>query len=161
MDALPAHLCPRPTPRHDHPALCAVLQRAASFLSIAMIFARTLGMTANRVIDRHIDSKNPRNAVRHLPAGKLSVIDMKTMAVVSLGMFLVAAYQLNMLSLVLAPVAAAYLIFYPYTKRFTWTANLLLGIALSMAPIAAWIGIIKLCLGINSFNFSQTKRPCD
>ena len=41
----------------------------------------------------------------------------------------------------LAPVAAGYLILYPYTKRFTWAANLLLGWALAIAPSAAWIGV--------------------
>ena len=66
---------------------------------------------------------------------------MTTMAVVAFGIFLFAAYQLNTLALVLAPVAAAYLVFYPYTKRFTWTANLLLGWALAISPSAAWIGV--------------------
>ena len=66
---------------------------------------------------------------------------MTVMATVSLGAFLFAASQLNTLALVLAPVAAAYLVVYPYTKRFTWTANLLLGLALAIAPSAAWIGV--------------------
>ena len=62
-------------------------------------------------------------------------------AAAALALLFVAAWQLNPLALALAPVAAAYLALYPLTKRFTWTANILLGCALAMAPSAAWIGV--------------------
>ncbi len=106
-----------------------------------MISARTVGMSANRVIDRHIDARNPRAADRHLPRGLLTAPEMTVLAVVSLAVFLFAAAQLNTLALVLAPVAIVYLVLYPYTKRFTWAANLLLGWALAISPSAAWIGV--------------------
>ena len=111
------------------------------WITFAMVSARTLGMSANRVIDRHIDARNPRTADRHLPAGRLGPADMTALAGVSLGVFLFAAAMLNALALTLAPVAAAYLIAYPLAKRFTWLANLLLGWALAIAPSAAWIGV--------------------
>ena len=115
--------------------------REFAWITVAMIGARTFGMSANRIVDRHIDARNPRNAGRHLPAGLLSAADMAALAVLSLGVFMFAASQLNMLALVLAPAAAAYLLLYPFTKRFTWTANLLLGVALAIAPAGAWIGV--------------------
>ncbi len=115
--------------------------RIFAWITIAMVSARTVGMSANRVIDRHIDARNPRSAQRHIPLGLLTAPEMTTMAVVAFGIFLFAAYQLNTLALILAPVAAAYLVFYPYTKRFTWTANILLGWALAISPSAAWIGV--------------------
>ncbi len=111
------------------------------WITVAMVGARTVGMSANRIIDRYIDAQNPRNASRHLPSGKLSVRDMSLLTFAALVIFVFAAYQLNTLALVLAPVAVAYLIFYPYTKRFTWASNLLLGWALAIAPSAAWIGV--------------------
>lgn len=111
------------------------------WISIAMVGARTVGMSANRIIDRYIDAQNPRNASRHLPSGKLSVREMTLLTLAALAVFIFAAYQLNTLALALAPVAVAYLIFYPYTKRFTWASNLLLGWALAIAPSAAWIGV--------------------
>ena len=111
------------------------------WITVAMVGARTVGMAANRIIDRYIDAQNPRNAGRHLPAGKLSLRDMLILTIAALVVFIFAAYQLNTLALMLAPVAVAYLIFYPYTKRFTWTSNLLLGWALAIAPSAAWIGV--------------------
>jgi 4-hydroxybenzoate polyprenyltransferase len=111
------------------------------WITVAMVSARTVGMAANRIIDRHIDARNTRNAVRHLPSGKLKLTDMTALTGVALVVFFLAAWQLNTLALVLAPVAVAYLILYPYTKRFTWTANLLLGWALAIAPSAAWVGV--------------------
>lgn len=111
------------------------------WISIAMVGARTVGMAANRIIDRYIDARNPRNASRHLPTGKLSVRDMTLLTLVALAVFVFAAAMLNPLALALSPVAIAYLILYPYTKRFTWASNLLLGWALAIAPTAAWVGV--------------------
>lgn len=111
------------------------------WISVAMVGARTVGMAANRIIDRYIDARNPRNASRHLPTGKLSVRDMTLLTLAALAVFVFAAAMLNPLALALSPVAIAYLIFYPYTKRFTWASNLLLGWALAIAPTAAWVGV--------------------
>ena len=111
------------------------------WITVAMVSARTLGMSANRLIDRHIDARNPRTAERHLPAGLLGSFDMTVLTVASGLVFLLAAANLNLLALALAPVAAAYLVLYPYTKRFTWASNLALGWALAIAPTGAWIGV--------------------
>ena len=111
------------------------------WITVAMVSARTIGMSANRIIDRHIDAKNPRSSGRHLPSGRLAVTDLAVPSVASLGVLLFAAARLNTLALALAPVAAAYMVLYPYTKRFTWATNLLLGWALAIAPSAAWIGV--------------------
>lgn len=111
------------------------------WITTAMVGARTVGMVANRVIDRHIDKTNPRASSRHIPAGILRATDLIAPALIAFLIFIVAAYKLNMLSFMLAPLAAGYLIFYPFTKRFTWAANILLGWALAIAPSAAWIGI--------------------
>ena len=111
------------------------------WITVAMVSARTLGMSANRIIDRHYDARNPRVADRHLPAGRLRVTDVSLLALASVGIFLFSAAQLNALALALAPIAAAYLVLYPFTKRFTWASNLLLGWALAISPSAAWIGV--------------------
>ena len=111
------------------------------WITVAMVGARTVGMSANRIVDREIDAKNPRTAQRHLPTGLLKVADLAAPAVASLAVFIVAAAMLNTLALLLAPVAIAYLAVYPYAKRHTWAANLMLGGALGMAPSAAWIGV--------------------
>ena len=112
------------------------------WITVAMVSARTLGMSANRIIDRSIDAQNPRTAMRHLPAGLLRLSDMIALSLIAGVVFFVAAALLNTLALSLAPVAAAYLIFYPFTKRFTWAASFFLGWALAIAPSAAWIGVL-------------------
>ncbi len=114
---------------------------AFAWISAAMVGARTLGMAANRIIDRHIDSDNPRTAMRHLPSGLLKAADLYALSAVAAALLLIAAWQLNPLALALAPVAAAYLIAYPFAKRFTWAASFFLGWALAIAPSAAWIGV--------------------
>ena len=111
------------------------------WITVAMVTARSLGMSSNRIIDRHIDARNPRTSNRHLPKGILGVFDMKVMAVVSCIIFVISAAMLNTLALILAPFAACFLVIYPYTKRFTWASNLLLGGVLAIAPSAAWIGV--------------------
>ncbi len=111
------------------------------WITAAMVGARTLGMAANRLIDRHIDARNPRTASRHLPTGALASADVAVLTALAAAVFFVSAAMLNSLALALSPVAAAYLIAYPYTKRFTWAANLLLGWALAIAPAGAWIGV--------------------
>ena len=111
------------------------------WITVAMVGARTLGMSANRVIDRHIDAGNPRTAMRHLPQGLLKTREMYALCAVSALVFFVAAWQLNPLALALAPVAGAYLIAYPYAKRVTWAGSFMLGWALAIAPVGAWIGV--------------------
>ena len=110
-----------------------------AWITVAMVSGRTLGMSANRITDRHSDARNPRTAGRHLPTGVLKLYDMVALAAMSLVVLLVAAAQLN--TLALSPLAIGYLILYPYTKRFTWTANLALGVALAIAPAGAWVGV--------------------
>lgn len=115
--------------------------RIFGLITLAMVSARTVGMASNQIIDRHIDARNPRSSARHLPSRSLRVRDMVALAVAFIIVFMVAAALLNTLTLVLAPVAATYIVLYPYAKRFTWAANLMLGWALAIAPSAAWIAV--------------------
>lgn len=111
------------------------------WITVAMIGARTLGMSANRIIDQHIDSDNPRTSMRHLPLGILRTIDMMVLSLLGAILLFVSAWRLNPLAIQLAPVAAIYLAVYPFAKRFTWLSSFILGWALAIAPSAAWIGI--------------------
>src|SRR4029077_2673375 len=88
-----------------------------------------------------IDAANPRTRTRALPAGQLSPAFVATFVIVSSAIFIVAASQLNRLTLWLSPVALAVLLLYSYTKRFTGWSHLVLGFALGIAPSAAWIAV--------------------
>ncbi|MBV9572981.1 MAG: UbiA family prenyltransferase [Acidobacteriales bacterium] len=130
-------------------ALCGAMLAAGGWPSphhllwivAAMISARSAAMAFNRLADISWDAANPRTRSRALPSGTLSAGFVKVFIVVSSLTFIVAASQLNHLALLLSPVALAILFFYSYTKRFTRWSHLALGLALGIAPAAAWIAV--------------------
>ncbi|HEX9779028.1 MAG TPA: UbiA-like polyprenyltransferase [Geopsychrobacteraceae bacterium] len=111
------------------------------WICLAMVGARSGAMGLNRLIDARIDAENPRTAERHIPAGKISVREAWLFILVSLAVFLLAAWMLNPLCFKLAPVAIGLFVLYAYCKRFTAMAHLVLGICLAAAPIGAWIAL--------------------
>jgi 4-hydroxybenzoate polyprenyltransferase len=122
--------------RHGWPTLWQV-----AWIVVAMVAARSAAMTINRIVDLRYDRENPRTNKRALATGDLSVSFAWVFTVVAIGLFLVAAWQLNRLALELAPVALAILFFYSFTKRFTNWSHLFLGFALGISPAAAWIAV--------------------
>ncbi|MET3289515.1 UNVERIFIED_CONTAM: 4-hydroxybenzoate polyprenyltransferase [Brevibacillus sp. OAP136] len=110
------------------------------WVTVAMVGARSAAMSLNRLIDRYIDGRNPRTAMRAIPAGLISVKSVVLFIVVSFVLLLIAASQLNMLSMELLPLAVFVLILYSYTKRFTWLCHFVLGIAIGFGPLGGWIG---------------------
>ncbi len=111
------------------------------WITVALTGVRTLGMSANRIIHRKEDAANPRTSGRHLPKGLLRPAEVIGLAVVGTGVFFYAASQLNTLTLILAPVAALYVVFYSFTKYLTWACHFFLGGALAISPTAAWIAV--------------------
>ncbi|MBK7928259.1 MAG: UbiA family prenyltransferase [Bryobacterales bacterium] len=108
---------------------------------VAMVGARSAGMTFNRIVDAAIDARNPRTRERHIPAGLLSKRFAWVFLVAAVGVFVAAAWALNPLCLMLSPVALLIVMGYSLTKRFTSMSHLVLGFALGIAPAAAWIAI--------------------
>ncbi len=111
------------------------------WITIAMVAARTFGMSMNRLADRHIDARNPRTANRPIQAGRISVRTVVIGLVVSLLMLTLAAWQLHPLTLALLPGALLFLAGYAYTKRFTWLSHFVLGFTDGLAPMGAWAAI--------------------
>ncbi len=111
------------------------------WITLAMVGARTAAMCLNRLIDRQIDALNPRTANRALPRGLLNVKEVWLSVIFSFALLLLSAYQLSPLAFQLSPVAVVVLSFYSFTKRFSWTCHLFLGLALGLAPVGAWIAI--------------------
>lgn len=111
------------------------------WITLAMFGARSAAMTFNRIVDRDIDAKNPRTANRELPSGKLSVGFAWGFLIVSVAVFLLAAWLLNWLTFALSPIALVSVLGYSYAKRFTSFAHLILGWALAISPTAAWIAV--------------------
>jgi 4-hydroxybenzoate polyprenyltransferase len=108
---------------------------------IAMAGARTAAMGFNRIIDRHIDARNPRTARREIPAGAISLPAAWTMTLIASVVFVGAAAALGPLCLALSPVALFFLYGYSFTKRFTSLCHLFLGLAIASGPAGAWIAV--------------------
>lgn len=115
--------------------------RQVAWIVVAMVSARSAAMAFNRLADASIDATNPRTANRALPVGLLTPAFVTAFVVAACGIFVLAASQLNRLTLLLSPVALAVILLYSYSKRFTRWSHLLLGLALGIAPTAAWIAV--------------------
>ena len=108
---------------------------------VCMVTARSAAMAFNRYLDRHFDAKNPRTANREIPAGIISAENALSFIIGSCILFIAATYFINPLCLYLSPVALFVILFYSYTKRFTYLCHLVLGLGLSLAPIGAYIAV--------------------
>jgi 4-hydroxybenzoate polyprenyltransferase len=111
------------------------------WITVAMAAARTLGMSFNRLADRHIDARNPRTANRPIQTGQISVRAVTIGVIASLIVLTIAAWQLGPLTLQLLPGAILCLLGYAYTKRFTWLSHFMLGFTDGLAPLGAWAAV--------------------
>ncbi len=112
-----------------------------TWITLAVLGARTAAMAANRYFDREIDARNPRTAKRALVAGTLSPNVMVGAMVAGLVLLLVSAWALNPLCVMLLPIAALGILVYPFCKRFTWLTHFVLGAVDGFAPLGAYIAI--------------------
>ncbi len=111
------------------------------WILLAMVGARTAAMGLNRVIDKAIDARNPRTAMRAIPAGLLKSKEVILFILISLVLLFWAAAQLNSLAVKLLPLAVFFLVFYSYTKRFTWACHIVLGLTIGLAPLGGWVAV--------------------
>ncbi len=115
--------------------------RTLFWIMMCMVGARSAAMSFNRIVDAAYDAKNPRTAERAIPAGKLTRAETAAFMLGMTGLFVFSAYMLNRLAFMLSPVALAIVFGYSYTKRFTDYSHFVLGLALGIAPIGAWIAV--------------------
>jgi 4-hydroxybenzoate polyprenyltransferase len=111
------------------------------WLLVAMVGARSSAMTFNRLVDVEIDRRNPRTAGRALPVGLITRGQAWVFVLVTAGLLVLAAAMLNRLALYLSPLALLVIWGYSFTKRFTALSHVVLGLALGIAPSAAWIAL--------------------
>jgi 4-hydroxybenzoate polyprenyltransferase len=108
---------------------------------VCMVTARSTAMAFNRYLDRHFDKLNPRTAIREIPAGIIKAEKALVFIGINMALFIVATYFINTICFYLSPVALFVILFYSYTKRFTYLCHLVLGIGLSLAPIGAYLAL--------------------
>lgn len=106
-----------------------------------MVFARSAAMSFNRYLDRSFDKRNPRTAVREIPAGVISSRSALIFTIICCIAFMASAFLINRLCFFLSPVALLIILGYSYTKRFTSLCHLILGLGLSLAPIGSYLAV--------------------
>ncbi len=140
--ALLAALIAWNTPAADGSMFAFRLQDLVGILA-CMVAARSAAMAFNRLVDRHLDAKNPRTRNRHLPSGALTVPAVAWFTIISCLAFVLGTllFLPNRLPLLLSLPVLGVLLMYSYTKRFTWLSHAWLGFALMLAPVATWIAV--------------------
>ena len=108
---------------------------------LCMVFTRSAAMAFNRYLDASFDAKNPRTAVREIPAGILKASNVLLFTIANCILFIACCFFINKICFYLSPVALFVVLFYSYTKRFTALCHLVLGIGLSLAPIGAYLAV--------------------
>jgi 4-hydroxybenzoate polyprenyltransferase len=134
--ALPFALTATLLAAHGLPAVRTVI-----WILVAMVAARSCAMAFNRWADAELDAANPRTKSRAIPAGLLSREFVLGFTLLAGLVFVLATAALNRLTLYLSPLVLVVLLGYSYTKRITRWSHLVLGLALGLAPTAAWIAV--------------------
>ncbi len=111
------------------------------WILLAMAGARTVAMAVNRIVDREYDAENPRTMDRPLVTGAIMEPDAWIMVTVAALVYFIACYNLTTLAFRLSPLILAILVFYSYTKRFTFLCHLFLGLGIGITPTAGWIAV--------------------
>ncbi len=117
-----------------------------------MVFARSIAMTFNRIVDEKFDALNPRTADRALPAGKIKRKHAMWFLYICSFMFAIGTYLFseplgswfgygNFWPMLLSVPVLGFICMYSVTKRFTWGSHFWLGLSLMLAPVCAWIAI--------------------
>jgi 4-hydroxybenzoate polyprenyltransferase len=115
--------------------------RIIFYIILAMVGARTAAMAFNRLVDAHLDARNPRTADRALPAGRVSRRATFILTAIGAVIFMGAASQLNRVCFLLSPPVLLVILGYSLTKRFTSLSHLVLGLSLGIAPVGGWLAV--------------------
>jgi 4-hydroxybenzoate polyprenyltransferase len=116
-----------------------VAGRQVAWIIVAMVAARSAAMGFNRLADAAFDARNPRTAMREIPRGVISRPQAASFVVVSSVMFVLAAWALGPLCLMLSPVALMIVFWYSLAKRYTTWTQAFLGLAMAVAPVGGWL----------------------
>ncbi len=110
----------------------------AALFMIGAIAMRGAGCTFNDIVDRDIDMKVARTALRPIPSGRVSVrgawIWLAAQALVGLAVLV----QFNWLTIAVGAASLVLVAVYPFMKRITWWPQFFLGLAFSWGALVGW-----------------------
>lgn len=124
---------------HELPGLFSL--KLLLLVILCMVFARNAAMSFNRLVDSHIDTKNPRTSLREIPRGVISRQSASVFTIANSILFVSITWFINNLVFLLSPIALFVILFYSYTKRFTVLCHFVLGLGLALAPIGAYLAV--------------------
>ncbi|MEE9312730.1 MAG: UbiA-like polyprenyltransferase [Planctomycetota bacterium] len=128
-------------PMYDKPRLTWL---GLGIVILCMVGARSFAMAINRIVDRQIDSLNPRTATREIPSKQISLGHAWTFALVMAGLYFLVCASAGTVVLILSPIPIVIMILYPFMKRWHWSCHYVLGLALGLAPVGAWVAMRTL-----------------
>lgn len=115
--------------------------RVILLVLVAFIAARNAGHSFNRFADRRLDLATERTRARPAVSDRASVAFSLGFASANALILFIAAFLLNPLALVLAPVALGLIFGYSYTKRFTSFTTVFLGLVEAITPAAVFVAV--------------------
>jgi len=103
--------------------------------------ARTVAFALNRIIDRHIDARNPRTAARDLPSGRMMLQEAIGVLAAGATLYFGAAYLIDPFCFRMSPIPLVVFLIYPTMKRYTPLAHFGVGMGLAMGPLGGWFAL--------------------
>jgi 4-hydroxybenzoate polyprenyltransferase len=110
---------------------------------LAALTARNFAMGFNRYMDRDIDALNPRTVNRPNVDGRIPASQMLLFTIANALGFILVAYFVNELALIISLPILFVIGSYSYFKRFSYLAHVILGISLALAPIAGVVAVTE------------------
>lgn len=105
---------------------------------LGVITMRSAGCVINDIADRKIDAQVSRTRFRPLVTGDVSLVEAYIIFAVLCTVGLLLVFLLNTLTLLVAFTAVFLIVLYPFTKRFFYLPQLILGAVWSMSVIMAF-----------------------
>ena len=118
---------------HETPSLQLII-----LVLLSAVGARTAAFALNRIIDRNIDKRNPRTAIRELPSGRMTLREAVAVLLAGCTLYFGSAAAISSFCLLLSPIPLIIFTVYPYMKRFTVLAHFGVGLGMSMAPLGGY-----------------------
>jgi len=113
---------------------------------LALFFAgaflmRGAGCTYNDIVDRNYDASVARTAARPIPSGQVSVAEARVFLAVLCLAGLAILLQFNLFTIVLGAASLLLVAIYPFTKRFTYWPQLVLGLTFKWGALVGWAAV--------------------
>ncbi len=103
--------------------------------------ARTVAFALNRIIDRHLDARNPRTVSRDLPSGRMTLGEALGVALAGVALYFGSAFLISDFCFRLSLIPLGVFVVYPTMKRYTPLAHFGVGMGLAMGPLGGWFAV--------------------